>query len=170
MNKLGQSDIYCKYFCNLQQDWGRVTPRHSTQRSHLLFHLLNLPDEASPRLPVVVAQQVDIEVSRLAELLLLLLLSVLQLALSADALGVVHVVRFHHLPELQRETGVSTMLFIQQFSLFFSIWYFHLQTLLECVPKTHSFTNQLLVMLQIALHWYPSQVSSALYTFFCWKL
>lgn len=90
-----------KYFFAI---FSRVTPRNSTQRSHLLLHLLDLPDEASPWLPVVVAQQVDVEVSGLAELLLLLLLSVLQLALGADALGVVHVIGFHHLPELHRVT------------------------------------------------------------------
>lgn len=66
---------------------------------HLLFHLLDFSDEASPRLAVVVTQQVDVEVSGLAELLLLLLLGVLQLALCADALGVVHVVRLHHLTD-----------------------------------------------------------------------
>lgn len=65
--------------------------------SHLLLHLLDLADEASARLPVVVAQQVDVEVSGLAELLLLLLLRVLQFALGANALAVVHVVGLHHL-------------------------------------------------------------------------
>lgn len=66
---------------------------------HLLLHLLDFSDEASPRLAVVVAQQVDVEVSGLAELLLLLLLGILQLALGADALGVVHVVCLHHLTD-----------------------------------------------------------------------
>lgn len=81
-----------------------LTQEVHTQGSHLLLHLLDLADEASPRLPVVVAQQVDVEVSGLAELLLLLLLSVLQFALGADALGVVHVVGLHHLPETRSRT------------------------------------------------------------------
>lgn len=66
---------------------------------HLLFHLLDFPDEAASRLAVLVSQEVDVEVSRLAELLLLLLLSILQLALCADTLSVVHVVCLHHLRE-----------------------------------------------------------------------
>lgn len=79
-------------------------PRHyepggSGEHSHLLLHLLNLPDRAAALGSVLVAQEVDVEVSRLAKLLLLLFLSILQLALRADALRVIHVIRLHHLQE-----------------------------------------------------------------------
>lgn len=65
--------------------------------THLLLHLLNFPDRAASRLAVLMPEEVDVEISRLAELLFFLLLSILQLALCADALSVVHVVCFHHL-------------------------------------------------------------------------
>lgn len=64
--------------------------------THLLLHLLDLPDGAS-RLAVLVAQQVDVQIAGLAELLLLLFLCVFQLTLRTDALSVVHVVGLHHL-------------------------------------------------------------------------
>lgn len=69
--------------------------------AHLLFHLLNFPD-ASSWLAVLVAQEVHVEISRLAELLLLLLFSILQFALCTDALSVVHVVCFHHLARVRQ--------------------------------------------------------------------
>lgn len=82
----------------MARPWGGPrTELSAVDGAHLLFHLFDFPDEASPWLAVVVPQQVDVEVPRLAELLLLLLLGVLQLALRADALAVVHVVCFHHL-------------------------------------------------------------------------
>ena len=63
------------------------------------------------------AEKVDVEVSRLAKLLLLLLLSIFQLALSADALSVVHVVSFHH---LQDKSEID--LFMFTISTFFSFF------------------------------------------------
>lgn len=71
----------------------------SARLPHLLFHLLYLPSGAPSRLAVFVAEKIDVEISRFAELLLLLLFSVFQLALGADALSVIHVVRFHHLED-----------------------------------------------------------------------
>lgn len=66
---------------------------------HLLLHLLDFPDGAASRLAVFMPEEVDVEISRLAELFLFLLLSVFQLALCTDALSVVHVICFHHLQE-----------------------------------------------------------------------
>lgn len=65
--------------------------------SHLLLHLLNLPDRAAALSALLVPQEIDVQVARFAVLFLLLLLCVLQLALGTDALRVVHVVRLHHL-------------------------------------------------------------------------
>lgn len=66
---------------------------------YLLLHLLDFPDGAASRLAVFMPEEVDVEISRLAELFLFLLLSVFQLALCTDALSVVHVICFHHLQE-----------------------------------------------------------------------
>lgn len=66
---------------------------------YLLLHLLDFPDGAASQLAVLVPEEVHVEISRLAELLLFLLLSVFQLALCTDALSVVHVICFHHLQE-----------------------------------------------------------------------
>lgn len=65
--------------------------------SHLLLHLLDLPDRAAPLGTLLMPQEIDVQVSRLAVLFLLLLLCILQLALSTDALCVVHVVCLHYL-------------------------------------------------------------------------
>lgn len=65
--------------------------------SHLLLHLLDLPDGAAALGTLLMPQEIDVQVSGLAVLFLLLLLGVLQLALGADALCVVHVVGLHHL-------------------------------------------------------------------------
>lgn len=70
--------------------------------SNLLFHLLNLLHRAAPLVFVLHSNAKDwISPSYL---LLLLLLSLLQLALSTDALCVVHVVGLHHL-----ETNNTTL-------------------------------------------------------------
>lgn len=65
--------------------------------THLLLHLLNLLDGAPPLRPVLVPQQIHADVPCLVELLFLLLLGLLQLALSTDAFCMVHVVGLHHL-------------------------------------------------------------------------
>lgn len=74
--------------------------------SHLLLHFFDLPDGAAALGALLVPQQIDVQVSRLAVLFLLLLLGVLQLALSADALCMVHVVCLHHLQgAVRRQQG-----------------------------------------------------------------
>lgn len=62
---------------------------------YLLFHLLDLLHRAAP-LVFVLHSDAEDRISP-ADLLLLLLLSLLQLALGTDALRVVHVVSLHHL-------------------------------------------------------------------------
>lgn len=65
----------------------------------LLLQLLHLLDGAASlrALIVGVAQQGGADVVGLADVLLLLFLRLLQLALGAQALRVVHMVRLHHL-------------------------------------------------------------------------
>lgn len=74
--------------------------------TRLLLHLLNLLHGATALGPVLVPEQVHAEVSRLVELLLLLLLGLLQLTFRTDALRMVHVVGFHDLET--HECGKST--------------------------------------------------------------
>lgn len=69
---------------------------------YLLFHLLDLLHRAAP-LVFVLHPDAEDWISP-ADLLLLLLLSLLQLALGADALRVVHVVGLHHL-ETNKSVG-----------------------------------------------------------------
>lgn len=76
---------------------------HKERHHHLLLHLLDLSDGAAPLGSLFMPQQVDVQVSRLAELLLLLFLSILQLALSADAFCVIHVIRLHHLQGAEKK-------------------------------------------------------------------
>lgn len=72
---------------------------NQSTRTDLLLHLLHLLDRAPSlwTLIVTVPQQAGADVVGLADVLLFLFLCVLQLALSTDALSVVHVVRLHHL-------------------------------------------------------------------------
>lgn len=65
--------------------------------SHLLLHLLDLPDRAAALGTFLMPQEIDVQVSGPAVLFFLLLLGILQLALCTDALCVVHVVCLHHL-------------------------------------------------------------------------
>lgn len=68
-------------------------------QTNLLLHLLHLLHGAAPLRTLVVAvpQQSGADVVGFADVLLLLPLGLLQLVLSAEALGVVHVVRLHDL-------------------------------------------------------------------------
>lgn len=65
----------------------------------LLLHFLHLLDRASSlrTLVVTITQQAGTYVVGLSDVLLLLFFCILQLALSTEALSVVHVVRLHHL-------------------------------------------------------------------------
>lgn len=80
--------------------------------SNLLFHLLDFLHRAAPLVFVLHSNAKD-GISP-SYLLLLLLLSLLQLALGTDALCVVHVVGLHHL-----ETNKMTLKANDCFSLFF---------------------------------------------------
>lgn len=74
----------------------------------LLLQLLHLLDGAPSlrALVVAVAQQGGADVVGLADVLLLLFLGLLQLALGAEALRVVHVVRLHHLRRRQQQQHI----------------------------------------------------------------
>lgn len=76
---------------------------------YLFLHLLNLLDGAASLWAVVIAQEAGADLIGLANLLLFLFLSLLQLALGADALSVVHVVGLHHLPRDRRTTRVRAV-------------------------------------------------------------